>query len=451
VPAPRPSQLDAFKPFIMETLAKHPDISAVCLLSMIRARGYQGVSRSHVRRLVKKLRPFRPGEAFLKLSMLPAEQAQVDWAHFGPAGELYPGRKLCAFVMTLSYSRQIFVRFFLAMRMREFLSGFNEAFAFFGGVPRTVLLDNLKSGVSERVGHVIRFNDDFLALCRHYSCEPRAANVRRGNEKGRVERSIRYVRDNFFPTVAFTSLAELNEQARAWCLGHAAERPWREDRTQTVGAAFTREQERLLPLPGSEHPFRERLLVRVPKQPYVWFDGNEYSVPHTLVGAQLELIASEDEVCIMGLSGPEPAAVHARSYGRHTVVENPEHVAALRAAKPGARRHSGLERLAHVIPEAVEFIEQLGLRGENIGGAVSSLLGRVESHGARMVREALVEVLASGSCTLRAVHFSLSRREMQDLSVLEREPAPVPTRFAHLSVAHHDTASYDALLGVKPT
>jgi transposase len=179
---PRPSILDEFLPLIDDTLQKYPGICASRLFSMLKERGYPGVSSSHVRDVVGRRRPVDVKEAFLKLAMLPGEQAQVDWAHFGPAGENYPKRTLYAFAMTLAYSRKIFLRFFLSMRMREFQQGFVEGFEFFGGVPRQVLIDNLKSGVAERVAHIVRFNDDFTRLARHYAFETLAANVRKGNE-----------------------------------------------------------------------------------------------------------------------------------------------------------------------------------------------------------------------------------------------------------------------------
>ena len=122
-----------------------------------------------------------------------------------------------AFVMVLSYSRLIFLRFFLDARMDSFLRGHVEGFCTFGGVARVVLYDNLKSAVLERQGDAIRFNPALLGLAAHYCFEPRPVAVARGNEKGRVERSIRYIRDSFFAARKFTDLADLNAQAAAWC------------------------------------------------------------------------------------------------------------------------------------------------------------------------------------------------------------------------------------------
>ena len=153
-----------------------------------------------------------------------------------------------AFVMVLSSSRQIFLRFFLDARMDSFLRGHVEAFAAFNGSSRVVLYDNLKSAVLERQGDAIRFNPELLALASHYRFEPRPVAVARGNEKGRVERAIRYVRDSFFAARAFTDLADLNAQARAWAASTAADRRWPEDSTLSVRQAFKAERACLLAL-----------------------------------------------------------------------------------------------------------------------------------------------------------------------------------------------------------
>ena len=129
-----------------------------------------------------------------------------------------------AFVMVLSHSRMVFLRFFLDARIDAFLRGHALAFVAFNGSTRVVLYDNLKSAVLERVGDAIRFNPTLLALAGHYRFEPRPVAPARGNQKGRVERAIRYVRDSFFAGRAFTDLDDLNAQAAQWCQGQAADR-----------------------------------------------------------------------------------------------------------------------------------------------------------------------------------------------------------------------------------
>jgi transposase len=444
----RPSIVDPYMPFIDETLRRYPKICASRVFGMLKERGYSGTSSSVIREVVRSRRPVPPQEALLKLSMLPGEQAQVDWGFFGEAGSQYPNRKLYAFAMTLSYSRMVFLRFFLSMKMREFQQGFTEAFAFFGGVPRKILIDNLKSGVAERAGPLVRFNERFLQLARHYAFEPCAANVRRGNEKGRVERTIRYVRDSFFSARRYDSLEDLNAQALGWCRTVAGERKWPQDRAVPLMQAFEKEQQQLIPLPAVPFPCLERLLVKVSKQAFIYYEGNEYSVPPSYTGRQVELVASEHEIRISGDDPGTLLAIHARSYKRGGVFQTPGHDQEIMARKPGAQRHAGLARLVALVPEAEDFVAALAERGEHMGGAVAALLKKIDIYGGQAVARALAEVRSSGSSTLRAVNFVLNRMERERVDE-NTQSAPVVTRFGDLYVKPHAPNTYDEALGVN--
>ena len=189
-----------------------------------------------------------------------------------------------AFVMVLSYSRHLFLRFYLGAAMSYFMRGHVEAFAYFNAVPRVLLYDNLRSAVLERCGDAIRFHPTLLELAAHYRFQPRPVAVARGNEKGRVERAIRFARDAFFAARSFRDLDDLNAQARAWCAGRGR-RSALSGRSQRAACAtlFAEEQPHLLALPENPFPAEERLEVSVHKTPYVRFDLNDYSIPHTHV------------------------------------------------------------------------------------------------------------------------------------------------------------------------
>jgi len=232
---PRPSQIDAYLPFIHLTLGTFPTLTASRLYAMVRERGYRG-SPDHFRHLIACHRPRPKAEGYLRLRCLPGEQAQVDWAHFGHLEIGRARRPLMAFVMVLSYSRQIFLRFFADARMENFLRGHVGAFTAWHGVPRVLLYDNLKSAVLERHGAAIRFHPTLLGFAGHYRYEPRPVAVARGNEKGRVERAIRYVRDSFFAARSFVDLDDLNAQAEAWCEGPAADRRCPDEPQRTIRA-----------------------------------------------------------------------------------------------------------------------------------------------------------------------------------------------------------------------
>ena len=445
--ARRRSMADPFVGFIVETLGKYPDLCASRLFEMVRERGYPGAG-GHFRTIVSLLRPSKPAEAFLRLRTLPGEQAQVDWASFGEV--LVPGgkRPLVAFVMVLSWSRMVYVRFGLSQRMGSFLEGHAEAFAFFGGVPRVLLYDNLKSAVVERVGDAIRFNETLLSFASHHGYEPRPVAPYRGNEKGRVERAIRYVRDSFFPARSWKDLDDLNAQAHAWCVGIAADRRCPEDRTRAVASAFADERDRLRVLPEVSFPAEDCTEAHVGKTPYARFDGNDYSVPASFVRRLLSIRASSTELRV--LDGASVVATHSRSWGRHQVIEDPAHVAALVLAKRKAAEARGLDRLSNGAPESRRLLEIMAQQGLNLGAATAALLRLVDAFGAEAVNTAILEAVADGRAHPQAVRRILDQhRREQGLPTPVAVALPDRPRVRDLVVTPHRLDTYDSLTKEK--
>jgi len=413
-PAPlRPSRIDPYRPFIVQTLGAYPTLSAARLYVMVCERGYRG-SASHFRHLVSGMRPRPAAEAYLRLRTLPGEQMQMDWAHFGHLRIGRARRALMGFVMVLSYSRRIFLRFFLDARIDSFLRGHVEAFIAFGGCSRVILYDNLRSAVLERAGDAIRFNPELLALARHFRFEPRPVAVARGNEKGRVERSIQYVRHAFFAAREFTDLDDLNAQARVWCEGQAAVRPWPEDRRLSVREAFERERASLLALPEREVTLGTRVAVPVHKTPYVRFDLNDYSVPHTHVRRTLWVLADERRVRVF--DGAHELVDHPRSWDSGAQIEDPRHVQALVEHKAAARAHRACDRLAQAAPASAQLLERAAERGHNLGTITAALMRLLDRYGAAALQVAIGEALLRDVPHPNAVRLALERsREEQGL------------------------------------
>jgi transposase len=409
---------------------------------MVKERGYQG-GADHFRRLVSRHRPRQPAEAFQRLKTLPGEQGQVDWAYFGKHTVGRAERPLWAFVMVLSFSRQVFLRFFLGSAMPFFIRGHVDAFAFFGAAPRILLYDNLKSAVLERQGDIIRLNPKLVELAAHYHVEVRPVAVARGNEKGRVERAIRYVRDAFFAARKYTDVTDLNRQAEDWCRGASAERKWVDDKSRTVRDAFNDERERLLPLPSNPFPALERLEVEVGKSPYARFDLNDYSVPHDRNQRTLTVLADLDTVRIV--EGNDIVAVHPRCWDRGQQLEISEHLERLVAEKRRAREHRGLNRLAIAAPSSQAFLRCLGERHENLGSNTARLLQLLDAAGADALEDALVEVLERNTIHIGAVRQVIDRhRSERGLP----PPVSVPiTQGEHrdLAVKSHALSTYDFL------
>ena len=405
----RRRKVDAYLPFIEEQLQRYPRLTAARLLDMVKDRGYTGQS-TQFREIIAKLRgqAARPFEPFQRLSTLPAEQGQVDWAHFGHLQVGQASRPLMAFVMVLSYSRAIFLRFFLSQNLSNFMYGHQFAFSHFGGTARVYLYDNLKSVVLERSGKAIVFNQKFMAFAAHYRYTPRPVGIARGNEKGRVERSIRYIRDNFFEARRFKDLADLNRQALQWCQSTALERRWPEDDKRTVGEMLEEEKPKLLPLPQDEYPCVERAEVVLDKCPYARFDLNDYSVPHQYVRKTLAVVASLDLVRI--LDGTLVVATHQRSYDRHRQIENLEHRTKLIELKTAAGKHRSTNLLTRAAPAALEFLAAVAERKMPLGRAMKELLELLHTYGAELLDAAMREALLQNTPHLSAVRQVLERQ-----------------------------------------
>lgn len=318
-----------------------------------------------------------------------------------------------------------------------------DAFEFFGGVPRIILHDNLKSGVLERVGSIVRFNDDFLLVCRHYLFEPRAVNICRGNEKGRVERSIRFIRDNFFAGRVWTTIEELNEQVLQWCLTDSLERPWRRGESNLVRDAFSEEKEKLNSLPPTPFLAYEKLDVSIGKTPFARFHTNDYSLPAEYVGKTLEIFATHLKVQF--IDKLIVVATHTRSWGKCETIEDPAHHAQLRERKKKAQTHSGLARLIASVPEGEQFVAGLSERGQHVGGGISSLLKLLDLHGKEKLSIAIKEVLLSSAIHLKNIHHVLKRLDVPNSMHIPTVPMNLSPEYSNIIVEHHDLSHYDKI------
>ncbi len=259
-----------------------------------------------------------------------------------------------------------------------------------------------------------------------------------------MERAIRYVRESFFAARPWTDLDDLNAQAEAWCRGAAAQRGCPQQRALSVREAYEQERPRLLSLPDTPLPADERVEVHVGKTPYVRFDLNDYSVPHTHVRRTLVVLADLKTVRI--LDGNTVIASHARTFSRGEQVEDPSHIQELVEHKRLAREHRGIDRLHHAAPSSRHLFVELAQRGGNLGSATTALTRLLDIHGAAALDEAIAEAIRSHVPHLAAVRLILDRKRHQ-----RGAPPPIPVplpddaRLRDLVVKPHNLADYEHL------
>jgi len=438
---PRPSLTEPYLDFIRQTLSQYPRLRATRLYQMLRDRGYTG-SVVQLRRIVAPLRPAKP-EAFLRLTTLPGEQAQADWASFGTVTIGRAQRRLSCFVLTLSYSRALYLEFFLDQTLENFLLGHVHAFSEWQGCPRTILYDNLKAVVLERCGNAIHFHPRLLELCGHYHFDPQPCRPFRGSEKGRVERAIQYIRGSFFAARAFTNLPDFNRQAWRWRDTVAHQRPCPGDDARTVAARFAAERAQLLALPA--HPFDCDLVrtVQSDKTIYVRFDLNDYSIPPSAVRRPLTLVANAETVRL--LDGATELARHRRSYDRHQRIEDPTHIAALVKEKRQALGGTAAARLRHAVPNIEQFLTAAFERGESLARQTSQLLGLLDDYGAVELAAAVTEALERNTPRASSLAFILSRRHRTRRAHLLPVDLSRHPELADLVIPTHQLEVYDEL------
>src|SRR2546427_3448585 len=309
-PRPHASKLDQFKPDIVRLLERHP-YSAAQVFQRLREHGFDG-SYGLVKAYVRTVRPRRQA-AFLTLAFAPGECAQVDWGSFGsvPVGQTH--RQLSFFVMVLCYSRMLYVAFTVSQTMEHFLACHQHAFEFFGGIPHKVMVDNLKSAVLKRaVGEAPVFNPKYLDFAHHSGFTIAPCNIGKGNEKGRVENGVGYVKKDFLAGLDIPNFSALNPAARYWLDTVANVRLHGETR-DTPTALWPKERPSLRPLPLHPCDIATVSQVRASRQCRMTLETNRYSVPAHYAGQVLTLKTSPDRRCVY--LGDALVARHARHAG----------------------------------------------------------------------------------------------------------------------------------------
>ncbi len=444
----RRTTLDPYLPFIRDTLAQYPRLRATRLFEMVRARGYGG-SVVQLRRMVHTIRPAVTPTVYRRLTTLMGEEAQIDWGAFGAIRIGHGVRPLSGFVMVLSYSRALFALFTLDQTLESFLRGHVEAFQAFHGTARTLVYDNLRSAVLERQGTAIRFHPRLLELAGHYHFAPRPCTPGRGNEKGKIERQIHYLRHVFFAARTFADVDDLNAQFRRWRDEIAHQRRHPDQPDQTVASVLAQEQPRLLPLPA--HPFETDVMRTVAsgKTPYVRFDRNSYSIPHAYLRRPLTLLANATTVRL--IAGTDDIARHARSYDTAQTIEDEGHVAALITATRQANPSSARDRLRLAVPAIVTLLDRLAARGESLRAHTARLLALLDDYGPQELAAAVTRALERDALGAGAIAHLLETRRRQRG---QKPPLPIalPDRpgVRDLDITQHGLESYDALTRSDP-
>lgn len=440
----RGSIVDPYKDEIKKILEKDQYCPTTAIMNRLRTLGYMGgitVVRDHIK--ATREVPARAREAFLRLDFEPGEAAQVDWGEFGDV--FGDGIKIHCFAMVLCFSRFMFLEFTRSEKFEDFIRCHENAFKFFGGVPRECWYDNLGSAVSDRAGQLIRFNSRFMAYMGHHGIRPHACNVARGNEKGRVEDMIKYIRMNFWSGRVFADFEDLQKQVIVWRNQFANQREHRS--TRRVVRLFFESEEKPALLKLNPNPYdTDEIFSRVvPPDFHVVYDTNRYSVPWTLVGIAVTLRVNPQLIKLF--YNERLVAFHTRSYLKNQVFTLPSHQQGLLERKPGASREGWqLACVKNIGPKMGEYLELLRSGHRSLRSELSKILALSTVYGNEAVHDACKELLAAAIVGVEALELTLKRLHHPAHSKLQPEPINFQNQKLNRITPAVDLRRYDALL-----
>lgn len=383
-------------------------------------------------RYVQSLKP--PPEVFVPQHADPGAEGQVDFGYFGKFTEPGTGRcrKTWVFCMTLSNSRYAYYEAVTDQSVRTFLNCHIHAFEYFGGAPRTVKLDNLKSGVLEANLYEPIIQSDYAEMLAHYGSAPVACRPRRPQDKGKVERGIAYVCGNFLPRLQHRDLDRVNIDLLAWT-DEVCNRRRHGTTREVPGEAFAaRERSALLPLPRQRYTVWTSAPRIVDRMGHVAFASNYYSVPSTLARQQVTLRCNGPLLRVFDTN--TQVAQHFVIEGKGRYVTLDEHRPLVKRYKPDSWFD---DRAAAIGPQAVLFLEALRAQlPYHWRPRFRGILKLTSRFPASLLERACGRALRYGSLRYRVVKTICEKNLAEP-----REQVPAKT----LGGYGHDLARYDQL------
>lgn len=414
--------------------------SARRLFEGLQAEGYRGAYDS-VQRFVKqwKSTQTRPGvkEAFVPLVFSPGDACQFDWSQeHVEIGGVATTVKVAHF--RLAYSRQMFVAAYPCETQEMVLDAHNRAFAFFGGVPKRMIYDNLKTVVDTiLVGKDRHFNRRFMALANHYLFEPVACTPASGWEKGQIENQVGNVREWLFtPKACFESFAALNDWLSSRCR-ELAERKHPVETTRSIADCFLQEGSSLRAISCPFDGYVEEMM-RVSSTCLVRVERNRYSVPADFAGKVVSVRLYADKVTVVAEN--QLIAAHQRRFGRDQLICDPWHYLPVLEKKPGSLRN-GVPFVEWDLPVAIQLVRDRVLKQTKGDRAFVELLLAAREVGLEALQVACELTLDGGVITAAVVMNELRRLTAPprpvDLSLpaqlrLQVEPLADCSRYDHL-------------------
>ena len=435
-----PPILKPHENIIKELLGKYSKLQAKSLKRLLKDRGI-GCSVTTAGRVLRHLKS-SSGVAYGIRTVLSGQEGQVDWGEkIIPIGN--KRQKVYFFAMILSFSRHLFAKATRDMKAATFMCCHTEAFLWFQGVVRRNLYDNLRTAVVERIGDNIRFSRSFYDYTAHYLFEPVACHVRTPEEKGRIERQISNIKNNFLNGREFSSFEDLNHQLQVWLMDRLNDKH-PEDRTKTIRQFYEEERPKLLKLPKSHLWPRRIEYAKIGKQPYARFEGNLYSMPPAITRTTVRLMVGMSDLEIY--SKNDLVAIHERSFEKGKIIDDKEHLKELLETK-GKSTSASYQRsyILRLIPDLEVLFADLANRQEPLAPIMARLNLLVDQFGIESLSEAVQTAKKDDSLRIDSLELLLSQKRL-DPATKFHDPSLIryslPKHFRNIRTTHSNLAQY---------
>lgn len=333
-------------------------VEIAAIWARLQEQGYTG-GYHPVYRLVRKLAPTQP-EVFVRVERKPGEEAQVDFGYVGylldPASDRR--RKAWAFVMTLSWSRHMYVEFVFDQTVATWLRLHRNALAFFNGVPARIVIDNLKAGIVKACFDDPQVQHAYGECAEHYGFRVAPCRPATPEHKGKVESGVHYVQRNFMAGRQLSDLAQANRDVRHWCLTTAGQRLHGTTKARPLDRYQETEAAALRPLPATPYDLVIWKEVKLHRDCHITFENAYYSAPFRLVGQRLRVQGGSQVVRIY-TQDYELVATHDRAGQAGERITHPDHLPPEKLDGLYGDRASCLAVAQDIGPAAAEVVAAL--------------------------------------------------------------------------------------------
>lgn len=412
----KPSYFDAYREKIKELLDKK--ITRLRIHEILtEAHGF-GRTYDSLCKYIQKEFPKKPVAYGVQITS-PGEEGEVDFGYLGLLPNNHGGlSKTWAFIMTLSSSRSSYYQLTYDQKIDTLIKAFQKAFSFFGGLPKRVKVDNMRTAILKNQHYDLVFNQDLLEFSLHCGFVIKPCSPYHPEQKGKVESQVKYVQNNFLKGREFKSRADMETQLKAWMVFYANQRIHGTTKKRPAEEFERRERNSLQPLPEERFAFFQRAVRKVKTNCHLNFKNNYYSVPAYLVSKQVTLRWNNHLLRVV-YRGEQVALHHLIKEGKGEYVTRRSHLPSYKCFSKTEYQAKYEQKMAEIGPWAHRYFKEILLKKDSYWfRSIRPILGLVKAYDRQRVNLSLKRALAFGATNVATIRNICERK----LYLLDQEP-----------------------------